>query len=170
MTLTDFIVLLVSLMVFRPQPKKGLPPKKRRKSIARKSRFKLYDHPGKTYRLEPTENIRRKAEECRVRQMAAENPAELWFAGILNQLGIAFDYQVIFYRTGSFIVADFVIKDHRVVFEIDGRAAHESQRGYDEGRDRWLATQGYRTVRIAAHSVFHKRTEVALLVKQELGL
>jgi very-short-patch-repair endonuclease len=173
MIFSDILILLAFLMSLLPPracPKQGKKTKKPRKPIQRKARFRIYEHPGKAYKLEPTENIRRKAEECRARQIAAANPAELRFAGILNQLGIPFEYQVIFHRTGSFICVDFVVRAHRVAFEVDGKAAHASQKGYDIGRDKWLASQGFNTIRIDAAAVFRRRTDTALLVKRELGL
>lgn len=153
----------------RRSPKERPEKKKKRYVIPRKARFKLYDNPLKPYRLQPTEDIRRKAEECRARQIAAENPVELWFAGILNQLGVKFQYQVMFYRVGSFICVDFICPEHKVAFEVDGEAYHQGQEGYDNGRDRWLLTQGYRTIRFKAKDVFKKRTDTLLRVKAELG-
>jgi very-short-patch-repair endonuclease len=177
--------VMVALSKYRSRrlvPKERPDRGRQRRQIARKSRFKLFDNPLKPYKLPPTESIRRKAEECRARQIAAENPAELQFATILRQAGLhplqirdpgdirGFRYQVIFYRVGSFIVVDFVCDHQGIVFEIDGRASHESQKGYDAGRDRWLLTQGFRTVRITATDVFRKRPYVLCRVKAELKL
>lgn len=161
-------------MSFRPCPKPTNRQKRRRKPIARKARFRRYDNEFKVYKTDPPAIIRLKAEQCRAEQRAANNLAEWRFAGILRQLKIAFEFQVIFYVPDaviprSYIVVDFIVEGHKVAFEVDGKC-HQTQIRRDAGRDLWLAGQGYRTVRIPARDVFHKRTDVALLVKRELGL
>ena len=52
-------------------------------------------------------------------------------------------------------VLDFVCLAARVVLEIDGDAHDRLRQAYlDEGRDEWLMTQGFHTLRIPAAEVF----------------
>lgn len=168
----------LGLTVFRACPKLGRRQKKRRKPIPRRSRFETFSHPFKVYKTDPPDEIRRKAEQCRAEQRAANNPVEIRFAGILNQLGVKFDpvrdFQRIVYLPDAdnprgYFVIDFCLDHYRHIFETDGRC-HEGSKKRDEKRDQYMATRGYKTTRIAARDVFHNRGEVALLVKRELGL
>jgi hypothetical protein len=180
MTLPEVLVVLafVFLMAFSPQPKKGPKPKKPRRFLQRKSTFRTYENAFKTYKTDHPDIIRRKAEQCRAEQRAANNPAEMRFAGILNQLGIRFDplrdYQRIIYVPDNvlpkgYFVPDFIIDDYRVVFEVDGKT-HELTKRRDERKDLWFAQRGVRVIRILANDVFKHRADVVLRVKQELGL
>jgi very-short-patch-repair endonuclease len=167
----ELLVCVASFMsVFRSCPKKGKRSQKRRKRIARKGRFKLYDNPTKQYRLEPTENIRSKAQKCRAEQLAHNWPAEAALADMLTQIGVQFERQAVIYRTGSYICVDILVRDRSVAFELDG-SAHELQKGYDAGRDRWLEqTHGIRTVRLANRTVLHDRAHTEAVVRRALGV
>jgi very-short-patch-repair endonuclease len=48
----------------------------------------------------------------------------------------------------------------------DGEKAHEGCEGYDEGRDQWLAAQGYKTIRISSTKVFGARAKVLELLRR----
>lgn len=189
MTFPLLLAALVAIMaVFYEKDKssglkfpKSIKRRSPQRPIARKARFKLYDNPLKPYKTQPTEDIQRKAEQCRAEQIAKQNPAELRFATILRQLGLrpvhlpapcdphAFRYQVILYRTGSYCVPDFALDFHRRIYEIDGKA-HDRQEPYDAGKDRWLISQGWKVSRIPAGDVFRRRTDVLLQVKSDLAL
>ena len=153
---------------------KSVKSKTARRPIPRKSRFKRYDQYGKHYKLEPESEIIRKAHECRAIQIAAQNPVELQFARILRQLAIDFHYQVIMYRMtwdgriANYCVPDFVID--KVIYEIDGKGAHDGQKPYDAERDGWLKSKGYTVHRIPAADVFRRRQDVLELVKKQLRL
>lgn len=154
------VILVVLVRTFfkqGPKPKRGWKP------IATKSRFKTFDNPLKSYRLEPTDNIRRKALSCQAEQIANENPAELAFKGWLKELCVKNRYQEIIYRRGGYIVVDFFIDGHRLVFEIDG-TSHKSTIGYDMGRDAWLLrTHSIRTVRVPARTAFSRMASIAII-------
>lgn len=173
MTLTDILLLIACLMSFRPCPKQGKIPKKRRKPIARKSSFHRYDNQFKTYKTDPPDIIRLKAERCRAEQIAANNLAELRLAAILNQLKVRFDYQVILYRPDAvnpknYIVVDFIAKDYKAAIEVDGKC-HDGRKKCDASRDIWLSGHGYRTLRVPAKDVFQARNPVLLKVKEWLN-
>lgn len=47
-------------------------------------------------------------------------------------------------------VVDFICQQAKLIVELDG-GQHVDRRGYDQNRDRWLASQGYRIFRIWNH-------------------
>jgi very-short-patch-repair endonuclease len=114
--------------------------RKSRKPIPIRSKFKLFDNPLNSYRQRyPTRELIRRAEKCRARQLATPTAAGDAFAEILRAAGVVYTREAIYYRTGAFILIDFLAHgaSRKVAFEIDG-AQHRLQRGYDVGRDRWL--------------------------------
>jgi very-short-patch-repair endonuclease len=55
------------------------------------------------------------------------------------------------------------------VIELDG-SAHNGQKGYDAGRDKWLLRKnGVRTIRIENESVFRRSNEVRSMVVHALS-
>jgi very-short-patch-repair endonuclease len=80
----------------------------------------------------------------------------LWQAIRGGRLGVSFRRQV---RIGAFIV-DFLAPRERVIVEVDG-GYHAERGSADRRRQRWLAKQGYRLVRVSAATVLHE-TAVAL--------
>jgi len=66
----------------------------------------------------------------------------------------------------DFFIADFVCFDQRVIIELDGGQHAESRR--DERRDRYLADQGFRTVRIWNNDLFTNEEGVAELILSAL--
>jgi hypothetical protein len=184
MTLPELLIVLVVLFMslrqkqIRPCPKLGLKPKKRRRPLQRKSTFRTYENAFKTYKTDHPDVIRRKAEQCRAEQRAANNPAEIGCAGILNQIGATFDplrdYQRIVYlpddrNPKGYFVPDWVLDTYRAVIEVDGKT-HLLTKKSDERKDRWFAERGYKVIRILAKDIFHHRADVVLRLKQELGL
>lgn len=164
---SDLLVIILACMTLAfPKPTKR---KRRRRRIAQRAKFKLYDNPLKSYRLVPSDQLIQWANEKRAIQLANPTPACEEFAAILRNLAIAFEREFIFFRPGSFIIADFYCRDPAIVFEIDG-SAHDCQRGYDIGRDRWLeSTHGIRTVRLPNRKIFREREYVERLVKRACG-
>lgn len=154
------ILALLCYMRFRPCPKQGKKPKKKPKPIARKARFKLYDNPTKSYRLQPSEKIIAQAEKWKAEQIAKQWPAELAIKSMLDALSARYEHQRIMYRTGSFIICDFFIADRNLVVEADGNS-HALQSGYDIGRDTWLLRQGIRTLRLTNKTIL--RTPAAAI-------
>jgi very-short-patch-repair endonuclease len=155
----------------RRAPKERPRKEKRRRPIPVRCTFKLYDNPLKppTQRY-PTHALIANAHEFRAQRLANPSPAEDAFASILQSLGVSFERERIFYRTGSFIIADFFVRSRDLVFEVDG-FQHSCQIGYDAGRDQWLKqAHGIRTVRISASTVLRSRATCEVLVRAELGL
>ena len=68
-------------------------------------------------------------------------------------------------------VADFVIQSRRLVIEVDGEfhAAPERQTA-DKRRDKWLKSQGYRTVRITTGELTENLDGCIETILRELGL
>jgi very-short-patch-repair endonuclease len=72
----------------------------------------------------------------------------LWWALRKNRAGLRFRRQ---HPAGRYVL-DFYCDSKKLCVEIDG-ASHEFTVRRDGARDRWLAEQGVRTVRIAASEV-----------------
>lgn len=68
-------------------------------------------------------------------------------------------------------VADFVIQSRRLVIEVDGEfhAAPERQTA-DKRRDKWLESQGYRTLRITTGELTENLDGCIETILRELGL
>ena len=63
---------------------------------------------------------------------------------------------------------DMLVRSKKLAFEIDG-SSHDSQKGYDAGRDRWLLQKhGIRTVRFTNEEVLKRSFDVRSRVIQEL--
>jgi very-short-patch-repair endonuclease len=157
----------------RRTPKEKPPKRKSRKPIPIRSTFKTFDNPLKSYRQRyPTRELIRRAEECRAKQLACPTAAGDAFGEILRAAGVVYQREAIYYRTGAFILIDFLAhgSSRKVAFEIDG-AQHRLQRGYDVGRDRWLMQgHGIPTVRFWNKQVLDHPLNVAARVCAELGL
>jgi very-short-patch-repair endonuclease len=90
--------------------------------------------------------------------------ARLWTllrAGRLN--GWKFARQV---PIGPYI-ADFVARREGFIVEVDGRS-HDQTVGQDQQRDRWLASEGYTLLRIAASDVLTRLDDVARTIDHAL--
>ena len=80
------------------------------------------------------------------------------------RLGVYFRRQV---PIGRYIV-DFLAPAARLVVEVDG-GYHAQRRAADARRDRKLARQGYRVLRIEAEVVRQRPEEAVALVRSALG-
>ena len=96
----------------------------------------------------------------------ALSPAEarLWFALGGGQLGVTFRRQVVL---GQRYIADFLARDATLIVEVDG-AQHAESRAADAKRDRYLATLGYRTLRIPVQMVQNELGGVVALIRAAL--
>jgi very-short-patch-repair endonuclease len=74
----------------------------------------------------------------------------LWRRLRLKQMGLRFQRQ---HPAGPYVL-DFYCHEARLCVEVDGKG-HDFTASRDERRDRWLAAQGVRTLRIAARDVLH---------------
>lgn len=84
-------------------------------------------------------------------------------AELLDQNGILYEIEKIFLNGARHILADFYNHSALLVIEVDG-SAHDRQKSYDAGRDRWLQHQyGVRTLRISNEEI--RRTLQSVLVK-----
>ena len=72
----------------------------------------------------------------------------LWRQLRLKQTGLRFRKQ---HPAGPYVL-DFYCHEARLCIEIDGQS-HDFTSAHDDRRDRWLASQGVRTLRIAARDV-----------------
>jgi very-short-patch-repair endonuclease len=146
---------------------------KRRKPIPIRSKFRTYDNPTKSYlQRYPTRVLIARAEECRAKQLASPTPAGDAFAEILRGIGVKFEREAIIYRTGAFILVDFLAygKNGKIAFECDG-SQHKLQRGYDKGRDQWLMqAHGIPTHRFWNEQILKSPLNVTARVKAELSL
>jgi len=67
---------------------------------------------------------------------------------------------------GSYI-ADFVSIDAKLVIELDG-GQHQEKRAYDERRDRFMKTLGYRIIRFWDTQIFKETDAVLETIMREL--
>jgi very-short-patch-repair endonuclease len=155
-------------MLLFPKPIKK---PKRRKRVANKSKFKTRDNVFKYYKASHTpEQVRAYANHCRNQRLDSPTPAEDRFAEILNGLGVKFERERILFHTDNtrFLLIDFWILNHNVAFEVDGRV-HDSQKNYDAGRDRFLASHGVPTYRFMNDEILKHSSLVMEKVASILG-
>ncbi len=95
----------------------------------------------------------------------AATPAErlLWRYLARGQLGAKFSRQM---PIGPFF-ADFLCREHKLVVELDG-VSHDRQPERDGARDRWLAAEGYRTLRFTNADVLRDPEAVAIAIRHEV--
>jgi very-short-patch-repair endonuclease len=86
----------------------------------------------------------------------------LWRQLRLKQTGLKFRKQ---HPAGSYVL-DFYCHEARLCVEIDG-LGHDFTSEHDERRDRWLASQGVRTLRIAARDVLQNLDGVLRFIVAE---
>ena len=92
----------------------------------------------------------------------AATPAErhLWTALRASALGAKFSRQM---PLGPYF-ADFLCRDLKLVIELDGMS-HETSADYDQARDAWMATQGYRVLRFLNADVLGNLEGVAIVIR-----
>jgi very-short-patch-repair endonuclease len=93
-----------------------------------------------------TSNARRNAKTLRSGMTDAER--RLWSRLRLEQLGVKFRRQ---HPLGPYVL-DFACLLPRLAIELDG-SQHFEQIAYDERRDRWLKSNGFRVLRFASNEV-----------------
>src|SRR3990167_252441 len=64
------------------------------------------------------------------------------FAEVLNKSGVNYKQQMIC----GFYILDFVLPEKMIVIEIDGKT-HEKTKNYDNRRDEFLSSIGYKVIR-----------------------
>jgi len=73
---------------------------------------------------------------------------------------------------GERLVVDFLWEDVRVIVETDGRETHETPTAFqgDRRRDQFLASAGYRVLRITWHQIHTERAAVLRRVRRAVEL
>jgi uncharacterized protein DUF559/putative AbiEi antitoxin of type IV toxin-antitoxin system len=68
------------------------------------------------------------------------------------------------------LLVDFLWKKQRVIVETDGRETHETPDAFqgDRRRDQFLASAGYRALRITWHQIHHERADVLRRIERAL--
>ena len=99
-----------------------------------------------------------------MRQALSPAEARLWLALRGGQLGVTFRRQVVL---GQRYIADFLAREAKLIVEVDG-AQHAQSRSADAKRDRFLATLGYRTLRVSARLVHKDLEGVVVRIRAEL--
>ena len=97
-------------------------------------------------KLTGPEKTRKRARDQRASMSLPERV--LWRQLRLKQTGLKFRRQ---HPAGPYVL-DFYCHEARLCIEIDG-LTHDFTARHDERRDRWLASQGVRTLRISARDV-----------------
>ncbi len=134
---------------------------KRKKHIRPKGKFKAHGaNTLKTYRRRRTDaDVLAYANKCRMERLQNRTRAEMRLSEILDDQRILYEVEKIFLNGDRHILADFYIHGAMLVIEVDG-SAHDTQKSYDLGRDRWLLLQyGVRTLRLSNEEVFRKSSE-----------
>lgn len=92
----------------------------------------------------------------------------MWLAELLDKHGVLYQSEAIFLNGDRHILADFFIPSAILVIEVDG-AAHDDQKRYDAGRDRWLLDRyGVRTLRLPNNTVLRNPNDAVSFVKEAL--
>lgn len=86
----------------------------------------------------------------------------LWRQLRLKQTGLRFRKQ---HPAGQYVL-DFYCHEARLCVEIDGQS-HDFTSAHDDRRDHWLASQGVRTLRIAARDVLRNLEGVVQYIVAE---
>jgi very-short-patch-repair endonuclease len=141
--LSELLVVLLAfiacLMLIRPQPKKGLKPKKKRKPLAVRGRLKRRALAIRW--REPTYEQREFARQCQIQNLAqSENsPPSVALRAVLNDLGVRYQREAICWFDGDlFVILDFLLPDYKLCIEQDG-LQHRFQHVYDWERDKMIA-------------------------------
>jgi predicted helicase/very-short-patch-repair endonuclease len=108
------------------------------------------------------EKLKPYAREMRKNPTPAEDA--LWQHLRLNQLGVKFRRQ---HAIGPFIV-DFYAREARLIIEVDG-PIHEKQKEYDEMRQAYLESLGYRVVRFTNEQVLQNIDAVLAILQKVLS-
>ena len=111
-------------------------------------------------KLTGPEKTKRLAREQRASMSLPERV--LWRQLRLKQTGLRFRKQ---HPAGPYVL-DFYCHEARLCVEIDGQS-HDFTSAHDERRDRWLASQGVRTLRIAARDVLRNLDGVVQYIVAE---
>lgn len=150
-------------------------PKKRRKPIARKSRFKTYADIFKSFeRRRSSEEIQRFAEQARQNRLHQETGGERACAELLRDAGLVFERERIEYRRtaegeiAGFILLDFYLPDFRLCLECDG-SAHRGQEKYDHGRDTFLESIGISVLRFSNEDVLKRPQKVREIIREKMS-
>lgn len=173
---SPIISIIVPLNMVVRATKHG--PKKKRKPLARKSKFHAQDNKTKIYKARHTpQQVLAYAERCRQLRIESPTEAETSMQCILGAIertwACKFEREkIFFYANGTkFIIIDFVItgKNARpLAIELDGNS-HNSQLRYDKGRDKYLESQGFRTIRFDNRTILKTPEIVAAKVMEFLG-
>ena len=111
-------------------------------------------------KLSGPEATKRRARQLRSSMSLPERV--LWRQLRLKQTGLRFRKQ---HPAGPYVL-DFYCHEARLCIEIDGQS-HDFTAACDERRDRWLASQGVRTVRVSARDVLRNLDGVVQYILAE---
>jgi very-short-patch-repair endonuclease len=113
-------------------------------------------------KLTGPEETKRRARELRRTMSLPERV--LWRRLRLKQTGLRFRKQ---HPAGPYVL-DFYCHEAKLCVEIDGES-HDFTAMRDERRDRWLASQGVRTLRVSAQDVLRNLEGVLQYIVAEAG-
>lgn len=97
-----------------------------------------------------------------------QNPtnSEVLFKAKLDYHKIKYDFQYPIETKTSYFIADFYIHSHKLIIEIDGWI-HNKQKKYDESRDKYIKSKGYKIIRIKNEDVDTFDTKTLFYVKKQ---
>ena len=126
-------------MFFRSRPKRKKPLTRARKRIKPRGKFKAFGaNAFKKYKRKRTDDeVMQYALRCRAERLRNRTHAEMVFAELLDRHRILYEIEKIFLNGDRHVLIDFYISSKNLAIEIDG-SAHDTQKKYDAGRDRWL--------------------------------
>lgn len=77
-----------------------------------------------------------------------KDPHELKMKGVLDSMGVVYEYQKVLYVGGNFYIADFFLPEHNIIIEVDGGIHYnQEQLIKDRLRDSAFAKRGVLTIR-----------------------
>lgn len=74
-------------------------------------------------------------------------PAEILMKAKLNYARINYIFQYPIETKTSYFIADFYIPRKNIIVEIDG-SIHNNRKSYDNARDKYIKSKGYKVIRI----------------------
>jgi very-short-patch-repair endonuclease len=71
------------------------------------------------------------------------------------------------YQIGPYY-PDLICRKQKLIIEVDGYS-HDSRQEYDEARDRFIVSQGYRVMRFTNEDVMQNLEGVVMMIAEALG-
>lgn len=94
-----------------------------------------------------------------------ESPIEVLLFDLLNANGYVVKTQV---KIGPYR-ADFVLPQHRLVIEADGKQYHQDRKAYDRRRDAYMRKLGWKVVRFSGRQIYRDRAAILRRIEKVIS-